>query len=174
MQIWAEFDFHILTGVFQFIKPTPANLLKKLSPTKALLKRKRKDKVEDEEDEDEEVSVYEEDEDDEDDSSTPKDFILSTKDRPSLKSPRWNFRWRGKETGEGEIQFSSKEYLCSITFHGVGGTKLTRIFESDLIRQAKFTGLKIGYSPPNRSNPSHGWESRGESAYEFARVSRWR
>ena len=177
MQMWAEFDFNILEGVFRFIKPTQASRSKKSSLTKASLKRKRKDEDKDEEDEnedsDEGVGIYEEDS---EDSSTPEEFILSTNDRPSPKCPKWDFRWRGEETGEGEIQLSSEESLCSITFHGTGGTKLTGIFKNDLSGDSKFTGLKIATadSLPDRSDPSHEWHSRSEKAYESARVNRWR
>ena len=91
-QMWADFDFNVLTGIFRFIRPTPASCPKKSPLTKAPLKRKRRDEDEEDEDEDDDEDE-DEDEEDSDDSSTPKEFILTANDKPSSKLSKWNFRW---------------------------------------------------------------------------------
>ena len=182
-QMWAEFDFNVINGIFRFINPASKAPTKKSSQAQASSthsKRKRtnnKEEVENDDDDDDEEEDEDEDgglcEQDSDNSSTPEEFILSAKDQPSPKCPMWDFRWRGEETGEGQIQLSSEKYLCSIKFYGTGGCKLTGTFEADFTERVEFTGLKIGKGRSNRSDPTDEWQRRNERQYEAARVGRW-
>ena len=104
-QMWADFDFTVIQGIFRFIKPTSTGRVKNasLGPATAGSKRKRIDVEED------------------DGYSKREKFILSANDEPGPKCPEWEFRWRGEETGEGVIQLSLENYRCSIKFEGSGG-----------------------------------------------------
>lgn len=180
--MWAEFDFMIYTGVFRFINPAgagrrsnnPPSAVKSGIQSKAPMPSKRpRSDDEDEEDEDEE---YDEEDDDSDGrrTPTPKEFFIATNAKPSPSCPKWDYRWRGEETGEGEIALYSDEKLCSITFGGSGGTKLFGIFESDLTPKIEFTGLKIGKGATRtRKDIDEEWSSRNERAHKRAEVGRW-
>ena len=182
-QMWAQFDFIAITGIFRFISPVPTDhrtgkQQSSKSGTSSRVKGGRAGQrghgtgeFDVEEEDDEESS--EEDEDDEDDESpTPDEFYLSKLDHPSSKHPTWNYRWRGEETGEGEIQLYSDKKLCSITFSGPGGTKLVGIFDSGITGRIDFTGVRTG-ATAGGGNPDSEWQNRSEQAYERARVGRW-
>jgi len=98
--------------------------------------------------------------------------LLNTPDLPSPRYPKWNYRWRGEETGEGEIQLYSEEKLCSVTFGEPGGTELVGIFDSDLTGRIDFTGMKTGVTAGGGDVDS-AWNSWSERAYESERVGRW-
>jgi len=173
-QMWAEFDFILITGVFRFIAPSSAGGARR---TQASTSSKNPAKSvdgddEDSEDEDNGYEESEEYEDDREDTPTPEEFYLAADDQPSPSRPTWNYRWRGEETGEGEIQLYSDEKLCSITFSGVGGSKLKGTFDSGLTDRIEFTGLKTG-TEASGGDPDRAWSSMNESAYESARVGRW-
>ncbi|MCJ1418160.1 hypothetical protein MMC32_004505 [Xylographa parallela] len=185
-QMAANFDFIAITGIFRFISPVPSERRtekpqssKSVAPTRVGIGRAGlSDKgvgenVADEEDEDDDEESFEEDGYDEDsESPTPEEFYLSMSDRPSPKYPTWNYRWRGEETGEGEIQLYSDEKLCSVTFGGPGGTKLVGVFDSDLTGRVEFTGIKTGQTAGG-GDPDYEWHSFNEEAYERAREGRW-
>ena len=170
-QMWAEFDFNVITGMFRFIKPASKGPAEKLSGGQASKRKCTYDEEVEENGEDEDEELYPEDS---DNSSTPQEFILSANDKPTSKFPKWDFRWRGEETGEGQILLSSDECLCSIKFHGTGGCKLTGTFEGSFAGKVEFTGLKIGKGGSSQSDPTREWNSRSERAYEAASIGRWR
>lgn len=178
-QMWAEFDFIAITGVFRFETPNPTTQ-KPVASTTASTSLKRpaaalSNSDDDDEDDDDgqgEFDDYDDDDEDEDE-PTPPAFYLRPNDKPSPRSPKWNFRWRGEETGEGEIQLYSDKKLCSITFYGVGGSKLKGEFESDLTNRIPFTGVRVGDAKAKGGDPDDEWRERGESAHERARVGRW-
>jgi len=62
---------------------------------------------------------------------------------PSAKCRTFNFRWRGNETGEGEIQGDADEDLCSITFENPNA--LSGIFVSGLTGEQEFQGFREGF-----------------------------
>lgn len=129
-QMYASFDFIAITGIFRFVAPTPTGASQ----------RRQASKGSDDEDENENDEVDEEDEFRED-TPTPEEFYLAPDDHPSPKNPTWNYRWRGEETGEGEIQLFSDEKLYSITFAGVGGSKLNGMLDGGILGRIEFTGL---------------------------------
>ncbi|MCJ1283468.1 hypothetical protein MMC26_002797 [Xylographa opegraphella] len=190
-QMWAQFDFIVITGIFRFIGPLSSNRhtekpqsSKPVTLTHARIRRAdmegndAEDSDEEEEDEEDSEESIEDDEYDgygEDSESpipVPEEFYLNTSDHPSLQHPEWNYRWRGEETGEGQIQLYSDKKLCSITFGGPGGTKLVGTFDSDLTGRIDFTGTKTG-ATADGGDPDDEWQSRSEQAYESARVRRW-
>lgn len=166
-QMWAHFDFIAITGIFRFIALSPPGPSQHAQASKTSKQPANLGDNDEEEDE-----GYEEDEDDREDTPTPEEFFVAADDQPSPSHPTWNYRWRGEETGESEIQLYSDEKLCSITFSGVGGTKLKGIFDSDLLGRVEFTGLKTGTSS-SIGDPDYAWSSMNGSAYESARVGRW-
>lgn len=168
-QVYAEFDFDSVTGIVRFVNSGQAP---KSSAVSQPGKRPAADDSEiEEEDEDDyygnETSEYE------------PSFILHPPFKPSTKNNKWLFRWRGEETGEGEIQLGSDEDLNSITFTGVGGTECSGIMQVPFAGKVKFTGRKVqqGKGPQTYamalSSAKEQWDQRGERAYERARVGRW-
>ena len=121
----------------------------------------------------------------ENDRSVAAKFLFRNASLPSSSSREFSFRWRGEETGEGEIQLDSDKELCSITFESPNA--LTGAFISDLTGMVEFKGFKEGFgteakegSGPRRrreigyfSDPSTAWRSRNKAAYESARTGRW-
>ncbi|MCJ1243977.1 hypothetical protein MMC30_001174 [Trapelia coarctata] len=172
-QMWASFDFIAITGIFRFIATSPPGGSQRTQASKSSKQPAHSDNDEEDEDEEEDEGYEEDEEDDSEDTPTPEEFYLTADDPPSPSHPTWNYRWRGEETGEGEIQLYSDEKLCSITFSGVGGTKLRGTFDSDLTGRIEFTGLKTGIASSAGGDPDYKWSSMSESAYEPARVGRW-
>ncbi|KAK3720556.1 hypothetical protein LTR37_003605 [Vermiconidia calcicola] len=81
--------------------------------------------------------------------------------------------WRGRETGEGEIQLGSDEASQSITFHGYG-TSLKGSFKCDYLELVEFSGLKISESGGHSKSGAMAWDELDEDAHERARANRWR
>lgn len=161
-QIWAEFDFIAVTGVFRFVRPSKQQ---DNQPAKGSRKRKR------EASEERRPNVSK---------SVPSagrrvSYLLDRDDNPSPSHPTWEYRWRGEETGEGEVQLYSDEASYSITFTGPSGTKLHGVFGGDLMEDCTFTGQKIGgrSRTANSLTVEDQWGRRSEDAYEYARRARW-
>ncbi len=163
-QIFAIFNFTNETGIMRFIHPKSSRNAANRGATGV-----KKDKYRNEEEE-------EGDEDEDENEESSDEFYMDDKSSPSHSNPTWKYRWRGEETGEGEIQLYSDEKLCSMTFSGAGGTKLEGIYYSGrCCNGCHITGLKISSDPSaGMPNPSEEWSSRNESAHEHARVARWR
>jgi hypothetical protein len=152
-QMYADFDFVSCEGIMRFANQgkTPA------VNTKTGNKRKR---------EDEDNSIYE------------PQFLLHPPLKPSPQHPTWQYRWRGEDTGNGEIQLYSDEELYSITFKGPGGTECSGLIGVPFHGTAEFTGRKIRTTRPQTqsrawAHAKEAWNRRSEAAYERARVGRW-
>jgi hypothetical protein len=104
-----------------------------------------------------------------------EEFLVPNDSLPSPEQRRWNFRWRGEETGEGMILTSAELDLCWLRFVGSAGLKMEgQLFGVDA--DARFEGRKVGSSlgKLSRGFSVHAaWEQRSEAAYEAARVGRW-
>ncbi|KAH0537052.1 hypothetical protein FGG08_006122 [Glutinoglossum americanum] len=162
-QMWAEFGFIALEGIFRFVNPSRGG---------ADAPPARTDNNKDgEDDEDEEGCEY--DESDEDDDIDPLEFLIPATHHPSSTTRTWLFRWRGAETGEGEIQLYSDQQLCSLTFRGAYGTEIEGKFESDLTGEIGFTGMKVEEEEAGVEAVEYRWGEFSESAYEYARKARW-
>lgn len=166
LQMYGKFDFGIVKGVLRFEKLGATGAGSGGSGAKTSKGNERED-----EDEDEESGEENEGEDDKEDN---EDFYLMPTDKPSPQHPTWNFRWRGLETGEGEIQLYSDQKLCSITFSGPGGCKLSGVFHNRYVSNCKFSGVKVDTQPrEGRCYIEERWGGYNERAYERARVGRW-
>ena len=99
LQMFAQFDLSIIEGVMRFERQQGSGK-SSTGSTKGSGSNEKKCKREDSEDEDE----SDEDEDEYDSRSpTPEAFFLGKVVMPSQKHSNWIYRWRGKETGQGEI-----------------------------------------------------------------------
>ncbi|KZP03121.1 hypothetical protein FIBSPDRAFT_879729, partial [Athelia psychrophila] len=83
----------------------------------------------------------------------PGDSAVS-KVRPSSGNSRWDFRWRGSETGEGQLQIAFKHQRGRIVFDKSDGTKLTGVFEGGFIRKIsrRLVEVETGLNPPTAAN----------------------
>ena len=142
VQMYAQFDFRILTGFWRFESLGAGALGKAKEKAKANAKTAVRsgwgedyEYGYDEGDEDEEEEEEEEEEN--------EDFYLGKDDQPSEQCPKWNFRWRGRETAEGVIELYSDKELCSVTFSGPGGCKMSGVLRNDFVSDCTFTGVKV-------------------------------
>lgn len=104
-------------------------------------------------------------------------FHLDSKDKPTARRPTWHFRYRGEETGEGEISLYSDRKVHSLTFKRGKGDKLflEGAMDIDFAGHCRFTGEKVMNNSEDSSlDVVSAWEDRSEEAYENARVNRWR
>ncbi|TVY17411.1 hypothetical protein LARI1_G004212 [Lachnellula arida] len=167
-QMYAIFHFRIVTGVMRFEKPIPIPKSEKSGTSN---KRKR------EEDGDGDIDMVDLPSYSEDiktsEEYTVSDFYLAPNDNPTARRPAWRYRWRGEETGEGEIQLGSDEATRQITFSNKGN-ELSGTFKCDFIGECHFTGVKTSEQAwGSRVDPEEQWTNRSEDAYEYARISRW-
>jgi hypothetical protein len=159
-QLYAEFDFGIFGGIMRFEKPVPVS--KSASAAGPSKKRKREDS-----DEEGDVEV------EYDPSYDEKVFLLGSKDKPTARRPTWRYRWRGRETGTGEIQLGSDNYVQEITFSDKGN-ELSGTIRASFAGVCRFTGIKVQSSPQdNLVDPQSEWQGHNEQAYEEANRSRW-
>jgi hypothetical protein len=124
----------------------------------------------------EEDSEYDEDDEDAKDEAEDSDeFYFDNRIIPSSSTATWNYRWRGKETGESVIELDSDKDICSITFKGEGGTMLEGNFENQFCDNAcQFTGRKIAPTPSSpMPNPKREWGSCSEKQYDYECRARW-
>ena len=168
VQMSASFDFIAITGIMRFINASAR---------------------EDAQKEGKNPWSYEDYSDDESEDSyehgpAPENFLFPNVSLPSSSVREFTFRWRGEETGEGEIQLYSDQKVCSMTFKSPNA--LSGVFISDLTGEVEFKGIRQGPEtetkrrwPQERresadlSDPSYAWRSRDEAAYERARKGRW-
>jgi hypothetical protein len=108
-KIYAQFDFIVLTGIMQFVDPQAPYLAGG---------------------DDDGEDIFEDEEDSEEGGETPAHFLLSKSELPSSTNRKFSYRWRGEETGEGEIELNSDRALCTFNFSSPNSLDAT--FESDL------------------------------------------
>ncbi|KAI9646549.1 hypothetical protein NHQ30_004542 [Ciborinia camelliae] len=164
-QMFAMFNFIVVEGIMRFEAPVPVP-----RPQSERVKRKREDSYLDEDGDVlmNDISQY--------DANNYREgaFFLGANEKPTARRPTWRYRWRGEETGEGEIQLGSDRRLESITF-SKSGMELSGTFKCDFAGKCNFTGLKVTSRPRNSQiDPEAEWVSRSEAAYEYAREARWR
>ncbi|KAK0105507.1 hypothetical protein ONS95_004132 [Cadophora gregata] len=200
-QMFAYFDFGVLTGVLRFEKQK-GDTKTSSSPRPAVYSNvvdddehksgednerdeepeyaeEHLDDDDDDENSDKSSDTYDEkeDDDDEDDedrrSPTPEAFYFDTITQPSAKHPTWNFRFRGEETGQGEIEIGSDSELYSITFCSPRGQTLKGVIGSSSFGECTFTGVRVGGDGNEPLDIREEWASRNASAYDDARIGRW-
>ncbi|TGO30982.1 hypothetical protein BPAE_0002g00740 [Botrytis paeoniae] len=167
-QMFAMFNFIVVEGIMRFERPTDVP-----SPKNSDKKRKRESTSSIDEDGDVMMSDVSQNV-----ASNSKHkesaFFLGANDKPTARRPTWLYRWRGEETGEGEIQLGSDKRLESITFDDKNKS-LSGTFTCDFAGKCEFTGLKVNHRPQDsRIDPESQWESRSEAAYEEALQTRWK
>lgn len=168
-QMWARFDFIVITGVMRFVSPEASTWLvqENLLPTY------------EEEDEDEDDEEDEGEPDDDSDGESAQ-FLFPSSLLPSSKNKKFQFRWRGEETGEGEIQLRSDQKLCSLEFASPNALK--GIFKGGFTGDVEFKAYKEDMDKGagqkrKRYYPlsiDDAWNARNEAAHERARIGRWR
>jgi hypothetical protein len=183
-QLFAQFDFGIIEGVMRFERQEGGSTSSSGngSGSRSTGKKRKREEDSEGEQETEDDASEDEDEDDEEESDeydedrrspTPESFYLGAVTMPSKKHPTWDYRWRGSETGEGEIQLGSDANQYEITFCEPRGTKIKGMFGSEYHRDCGFTGVKIAPGGPSSIDISQEWADRNSDAHEAARVGRW-
>jgi hypothetical protein len=132
--MYAQFYIRILTGVWRF------ESLGVRAPGKG--KAKAKTFVRSGWSEGYGYDEYEKEE-DEDDEEENEDFYLAKDDKQSEKCPKWNIRWRVRETGEGVIELYSDRELCTVTFSRPGRCKMSGVLHNEFVGDCTFTGVKV-------------------------------
>ncbi|KAL2062472.1 hypothetical protein VTL71DRAFT_6738 [Oculimacula yallundae] len=162
-QMFAEFDFGVLTGVLRFERQKSDPIMPLKQPVRSEDDDRKENegyndaitRQEEEEDNgtgDKSSDRYDEpgsddDENNEQDdrrSHTPEEFYFRFIPRPSPKYPTWNFRYRGESTDEGVIEEQSDCELYSITFCGSTGWCLSGEIGGTALGKCSFTGVKVG------------------------------
>lgn len=159
-QMFAEFDFGAIKGVFRFERQEDderGNV-------------PESDEGNSNENSDEE---HEDEDSDEGRSPTPEAFYFGSTKQPSPKHPTWNYRYRGEEQGEGVIELGSDDDLYSLTFCGPKGRTLKGEFGGGAFGACTFSGVKVGIGGPASVDIAEEWASRNYAAYEEARTGRW-
>jgi hypothetical protein len=170
-EIFGEFNFGLVEGWLRF-EPQESKDAVKVKPEGTLTGQKRKRVDEDSDDE----RDYDDDERDYDADELHEEFHLPPTHVPSKAHPTWNYRWRGRETGEGEIQLESDKNLESITFSGEGGAKLKGWFKCEYLKRCEFEGAKIELGDPRAAlkiSIETEWTAFNERAYNYASTARW-
>lgn len=160
VQMYASFDFIIVTGTMRFVS------LRTMTGASSGARDDSAGKsTNDDEGSDRNVN-------------TAPEFLLPKASLPSLDSRSFNFRWRGKEFDEGEIQLYSDCELCPVSFDSPNA--LTGVFKSSLTGEVAFQGFKVGFEtqtgraqPVHASGPENEWNSMTEAAYQRERALRW-
>lgn len=87
----------------------------------------------------------------------------------NIVNKKLQFRWRGSETGEGEILFMDDRQKGYIVLEGKG--KLSGRIKGDLLDdKCFFTGVKMNNKPAKTDAE---WDEYDFSAHERARIGRW-
>ncbi|KAA8572805.1 hypothetical protein EYC84_003382 [Monilinia fructicola] len=170
-QMFAMFNFIVVEGIMRFERPTPAARSQNESG-----KRKREHSYMDEDGDVlmDDIPQYDTEERAAQAITQKAHFSLKDHDHPTARRPTWGYRWRGEETGEGEIQLGSDRTLESITFSN-NGKELSGTFKCDFAGKCNFTGLKVMSRPhDSRIEPEAEWAKRSEDAHSYARQARWR
>lgn len=87
-------------------------------------------------------------------------------------NPRFHYIWRGRETGESQIQTNSDEEVYTITF-GNHGTTFEGVFHCPFMRPLKIVGRKTTHGHGRKLNSENEWYGLSEDAWESERVGRW-
>lgn len=159
-QMYAVFDFRVLEGIMRFEKPIPVSKKRKLETFN--------------DDSDVEMDMFPDYERAESSREySEKDFFLSATDKPTARRPTWRYRWRGSETGEGEIQLGSDNHVESITFSNKG-TELQGTIQTGFAGSCDFTGVKVSsQTSDSRVDPEARWANNSREAHEYAAKARW-
>ena len=88
--------------------------------------------------------------------------------RSIRENPTFALRWRGRDTGEGEILVEALEHASRMTFSEVG-TKVEGMLQClSLGGTLPFTGTKLAHGRGQKQSSSYEWTALNESAWERA------
>jgi hypothetical protein len=87
-------------------------------------------------------------------------------------NPTFEYRWRGRETGESEIQNGAQDYLQKMTFSDYG-TKFEGVFHCTYTGPLRITGTKTAHGRGQVHSSAEEWSGLGEDAWDDECRSRW-
>lgn len=159
-QMFAKFSFGVITGVMRFERQ-PNDQRTASSTSK---KRKADALEEDSDSEEHDDYLYGGRR-----SPTPETFYFGYTTKPTARYASWNYRWRGEETGESELEPGSDSKAYSITFSGpkvrtLKGTIGSTYFGSEGV---EFTGVKVGVGGQRDININLEWHGRNRYEYRY-------
>ncbi|KAK0125616.1 hypothetical protein ONS96_009450 [Cadophora gregata f. sp. sojae] len=167
-QLCGAFDFSLIEGIMRFERPMPTP--KSEIKSESSQKRKREDL---DEDSDRQMRMYPRSAQDDSGDYSEDIFYLGSDEKPTARKSTWRYRWRGSETGEGEIQVNADLAVRSITFIE-NGNALNGYFKCDYVNECYFEGVKVRSTPRDRHlDPEAQWVNHSEAAHEYARRARW-
>ena len=167
-QLYGAFDFNAIEGIMRFERPS--RVPKSEMESRQSKKRKQKDLNKDGESP---MDTYPRSATDGAGKYSEDIFHLRSDEQPTARRPTWRYRWRGHETGEGEIQVNADRAVRSITFSEKGNA-LCGYFKCDYVKDCYFEGIKVCSKPRDkRLDPESKWMSHSEAAHGYASRARW-
>lgn len=88
--------------------------------------------------------------------------------RSISENPTFELRWRGRDTGEGEILVEALEHVRSMTFSEVGTKVEGTLYCPSLGGSLPFTGTKVAHGRGQELSSSYESTALNESAWERA------
>jgi hypothetical protein len=188
MQMFGKFNFGVVEGWLRFETQEPEEAKARVDRFRAAEQKECKVNVFDgvESDDDVKYLDYFADEDEKVEAEYYENyireaihapFLLSSGETSSKFNRTWNYRWRGRETGENEIVLEEDTELYSITF-GEGGTELTGSFGCGYIDGVcNIQGVKVETGKLNagsRIDIEDKWRRLNDSAYDYEQQPRFR
>lgn len=84
------------------------------------------------------------------------------------ENPTFESRWRGRDTGEGEILVEALKYVRSMTFSEAGTKVEGTLHCPSLGGSLPFTGTKLAHGRGQKLSSSYEWTTLNEAAWERA------
>lgn len=101
----------------------------------------------------------------------PREQVSKKSRKTTQTSRKLHFLWRGRETGEGEIQLDDdNSNTGQLEFVDDGCAVFNGWINGDLLGYAGFKGYKTSL---DEGEVSDSWDAYSGDAYESARVNRW-
>ena len=167
-QLYGAFDFNAIEGIMRFERPS--RVPKSEMESEKSKKRKQEDL---DNDGDLQMDIYPRSARDDTGKYSEEVFHLRSDEQPTARRPTWRYRWRGHETGEGEIQVNADRAVRSTTFSEKGNA-LSGYFKCDYVKDCYFEGIKVCFKPRDkRLDPESKWMSHSEVAHGYASRARW-
>jgi hypothetical protein len=88
--------------------------------------------------------------------------------RSISENPTFELRWRGRDTGEGEILVEALQHVRSITFSEFGTYAEGTLHCPSLGGSLPFTGTKVAHGNGQKLSSSNEWTAQNEAAWERA------
>ena len=90
-------------------------------------------------------------------------------DRRSIsENPTFELRWRGRDTGEGEIVVEALQHVRSITFSEFGTYAEGTLHCPSMGGSFPFAGTKVAHGKGQKLSSSYEWTTLNEAARERA------